>query len=224
MTLPVKALYKVLARAASDPIMLHHSPKNKYPPTCGITEEIEKIFCRNESRKEQQRIKDDLGRMNLFVVSVRERIEEYVAWQQKINVMLEEQKRLSPGLSALVAELEKDLSQIAGRYAHTKDTIKTPDCCAGLSNQIIALTAAKLTDEEKEEQCKQLGRQIRTIGGAQDTLLGVYRAVVKATRQYATVKLMTASDAKAKTMLETIRTETGLILNNVHTMEGKDTY
>lgn len=190
--------------------------KDKYQATCGITEKVEKIFYRNEATKEKNQIKRDFDNMNMFVLTIRERIEEYALWQRK---MLEKQNRSIPQLHPAI---EKELAQIALAYVKVKDNMKTPAYCKILTENIIALIDANLSDEEKEERCKQLGRQIRTIGGAQDGLLAKYRCIVKACRQYATIKLMTSSNPAEKELLENFRHETGLILNNrTGFMEGK---
>ncbi len=221
ITMPKNMLKRTLSKEINNHLEAMDSPKNKYPTTCSITAKVEKIFYRSESVKEGNQIKSDLGWMNMFVLTVRERIEEYVAWQQKMQKMLEEQKLINPQLNPLLNELEKELAQIALAYAKAKDNMKTPPYCATLTEKVIELIDSKLSDEEKEEQCKALGRQIRTIGASQDSFLGTSRSIVKACRQYATMKLMTSSNAAEIELLNRFRLETGLILNNRLTMEGK---
>ncbi len=221
ITMPKNALKKMLPKEMNDRLEVMSSPKDKYPATCGITAKVEKIFYRSESIKEKNQIKGEFDRMNMFVLAVRERIEEYVTWQQKMQKMLEEQKQINPQLNPLLNELEKELAQIPLDYANAKNNMKIPAYCTGLTEKVIALADAKISDEEKEEQCKAFGRQIRTIGASQDNLLGTYRCIVKACRQYATGKLMTSSSTAEKEALKSLRHETGLILNNRLGMEGK---
>ncbi|MFA6568715.1 MAG: hypothetical protein WCS96_10925, partial [Victivallales bacterium] len=221
VTMPKNALGKMLSKETNNSIEAMSSPKNRYPATCGITAKVEKIFYRSESVRGKNQIISDFDKMNMFVLTIRERIEEYVSWQQKMQKMLEEQKQADPQLGPVISELEKELAQIPWAYAKAKDNMKTPPYCTTLTEKTIALIDANLSDEEKEEQCKLLGRQIRTIGGTQDSLLGVDRSTVKACRQYATMKLMTSSDAAEKELLKNFRHETGLILNSRFGMEGK---
>lgn len=221
VTMPKNALKKMLSKEMSNSIEAMPSPKNKYPATCGTTEKVEKVFYRSESVKEKKQIISNFDNMNMFVLVIRERIEEYVAWQQKMQKMFEEKKRLNAQLNPVIHELEKELAQIPWAYAKAKDNMKTPPYCTTLTEKVIALIDSKLSDEEKEEQCKALGRLIRTIGGSQDTLLGEYRSIVKACRQYATVKLMTSSSVEERELLKNVRTETGVMLNGRLGMEGK---
>ncbi len=221
INMPKNTLWKILPKEISNNLETAFSPKSKYPATCGITEKTEKIFYRNEAGKEKAQIISMFEQMNMFVLTIRERIEEYVSWQQKIQQILDEQKKLTPQLNPVITELEKELTQIPSAYAEKKDKIKTPAYCKALTEKVVTLIDATLSDEEKEEQCKELGRQIRTIGGNQDGLLGIYRNTLKACRQYTTMKLMTSSNATEKEFLEKIRHETALILNNRFGMEGK---
>jgi len=221
ITMPKNALQKLLPKTLNNQLEAMNSPKNHYPATCGTTANVEKIFYRSESAKEKKQIVDSFVMMNLFVHTIRERIEDYAAWQRKMEKMLEEQKQINPQLSPVINEFEKELAQISWNYAKTRDNMKTPPYCATLTEKVIALTDANLSDEEKEEQCKALGRQIRTIGGSQDNTVAQFRSTVKAVRQNATLKLMTATAPQEKELLSTLRHETGLMLNNRLGMEGK---
>jgi hypothetical protein len=221
VTMPKNALEKMLSKEMNGSIEAMSSPKNIYPATCGITEKVEKIFYRSESVKEKDPIVGDFTRMNMFVLSIRERIEAYVSWQRKMSQMLNEWKKRNPHLAGTADDLNREITRIAFGYAGSKDRIKTPAYCTTLTDKIIALTDAKLSDEEKEDQCKEVGRQIRIIGGNQDTLLATFRAIVKAVRQDATRKLMAANDSRTKELLENVRTETGAMLTGRFGMEGK---
>ncbi|MFA6101406.1 MAG: hypothetical protein WCV67_01065 [Victivallaceae bacterium] len=221
ITMPKNALRKLLPQALNNRLEAMNSPRNHYPATCGTTEKVEKIFYRSESAGEKKQIQDAFVQMNLFVQAIRGRIEDYAAWQLKMVKMLEEQKRINPRLDPLINELEKELTQISWYYAKSKDNMKTPPYCTALTEKVIALCDAKLSDEEKEEQCKGLGRQIRTIGGSQDGTVAQFRSVVKAVRQDATRKLMTATAPQERELLENVRTETGVMLNSRLGMEGK---
>ena len=221
VTMPKNALFKMLSKEMVKSIEAVRSAKDIYPATCDITAKVEKIFYRSESVKEKNQIVKDFDRMNLFVLATRERIEEYVSWQERMRKMLEEQARIEPQFKQATDELEKELVQIPQAYAKVKDRIKTPQYCKELTEKTIALIDSTLSDEDKEEQCKQLGREIRIIGGGQDSLLGIYRIIVKACRQYTTVKLMTSSNAAEIELLKNFRHETGLLLNDRLVMEGR---
>jgi hypothetical protein len=221
VTMPKNALEKMLSKERNSSIEAMSSPKNIYPATCGITEKVGKIFYRSESVKEKDQIVSDFARMNMFVLAIRERIEAYVSWQRKMSQMLNEWKKQNPQLPGATDDLNREITRIAFVYAGSKDRMKTPPYCTILTEKIIALTDANLSDEEKEDQCKELGRQIRIIGGSQDSMLGAFRSIVKAVRQDTTRKLMNATDSKTKELLENVRTETGAMLTGRFGMEGK---
>lgn len=219
--LPINAMQKLLPRELNSTLVAVIDSKDRYPATCGITEKIEKIFYRSESSKEKKQIENSLAQMNLFVLTVRERIEDYVAWQHKMNYMLNKYRQQNPQFASTIDSVKQELSSIVFLYAKAKDQIKTPLYCSTLTEKIIDLADAKLSDEEKEDQCKNLGRQIRSIGGGQDELVAKFRYVVKAVRQDVTRKLMMATTMKERFLLENVRAETGIILKSRFRMEGK---
>jgi hypothetical protein len=221
VTMPENALEKMLSKELNNSIEAMRSPKDIYPATCGITEKVEKIFYRSESVKDKGEIISDFTKMNMFVLTIRERIEDYVSWQRKMSRMLDEWEMHHPHLPGVADDLNREIARIAFWYANVKDRMKTPPYCTTLTEKLIALTDANLSDEEKEDRCKDLCRQIRTIGGSQDTTLGVFRSIVKATRQDATRKLMATDDSITKELLENVRTETGTMLTGRFGMEGK---
>jgi hypothetical protein len=220
MTMPQNALQKLLPQELNNRLKALYSPQ-RYPATCGITAIVEKIFFRSESEKEKKKIEDLFVQMNLFVAALRERIEDYVAWQRKFSQILDEWNVQNPQLAGTADDLNREIARISFGYASAKGRMKTPPYCTTLTDKIIALTDAKLSDEEKEDQCKELGRQIRIIGGNQDFLLATFRAVVKAARQDVTRKLMKSTDSRTISLLENVRAETGAMLTGRFGMEGK---
>jgi hypothetical protein len=186
-----------------------------------ITKKVEKIFYRDEAQKERENIKKMLKRMDLFVLSIRERINEYLVWHEQMKKYFNEQRKQVPTLTAVIDEFDCDLSGIAWLYAKGKNLMKTPEYCTTLSQKIIQLIDSDLDDEQQEEECKKLGRAIRTIGGKQDMTLGKMRMLVKAVRQKATLRLMKSCNPLEVKFLREIRTKTAAIMDNRLGPEGK---
>ena len=91
-----------------------------------------------------------------------------------------------------------------------------------LSAEIVALANDENGDEEElEERCKELGRAIRTIGGAQDNTAAQFRRVGKNVRQKATVNFMTEKDPVRRQLWAHVRSEAGKALHDRMPHEGK---
>ncbi|MDD5727966.1 MAG: hypothetical protein PHV59_05295 [Victivallales bacterium] len=221
ITLPLSAVKWLLGGKAYMKLLSLNSPENKYPATCGTTAKVEKIFYRDQEKAELDKIKDMLGKMDKFVLTVRNRLEEYIAWRAKMKKYFAARRRQSPNLGKLVADFNQDLDLLKELFDKQLPRMKTPQYCNSLSEQIIKLVASGKSSEQKEDECKKLGRQIRDIGGSQDSTLGKIRQLVKAVRQKASLKLATSRNPVEKKFLQTIRSETGSIMNNRIHMEGK---
>jgi hypothetical protein len=197
------------------------APKRRQPATCGTTARIEKIFYRETEKKNAQKIKERFRRMNIFVDYNRARIEEYLKWSRKIIQQLSSYQKQHPKSAATIKSLKAYLQTIQKRYNNSQAAIKTPKYCKNLTRQWIDLINAKLSAEVKEERSKKLGRQIRTIGGHQDELVGNMRDITKAFRLQVTSLLMQDNSGIATDFLQKLRHETARIMHFKYDMEGK---
>ncbi len=221
ITLPGSAAKKLLGKKIYNRLHCVKDSKAGYPATCGITAKIEKIFYRDETVKERENIAGMLEKMNMFVVTVRERIDKYLTWHERMEKYFAAARKTSPELSGVINDFDHDLAGLKKLYSEKKDAMKTPRYSAELSRKILGLIGSGLDEEQQEEECKNLGREIRILGGSQDRTLGKMRILVKAVRQKATLMLMKSRNPEEIGLLMHIRKETARILHTRFGMEGK---
>lgn len=177
-------------------------PSHRYPATCAITAEYEKAFELGSEQKQRRALLEDLRRMDYFVTTKRERIEEYMTWMRAEHDWLLRQKAQSPQLTALVARFDAFLARLDDTYHKGRGAyMKTPADCMAIVDQVEALIdspVAATTDTDdgpgKLARAQELGKQTRSIGGAQDGVVGCMRQIVKELRQTAGYAMLHAQD------------------------------
>lgn len=174
--------------------------RHRYPATCAVTAHYEKAFEQAEEIKQRRKLIEELRRMDFFVLTKRERIEEYMAWMRREHDWLLGQKAGNPGLAPLVDRMDQFMARINDTYTQGRGThMKTPADCMALADRVEALIDAPAAGEggaapDKYELAKDLGKQTRAIGGAQDSVLGCMRQIVKELRQTAGLAMLQAKD------------------------------
>ena len=158
--------------------------------------------------------------MDKFVRRIRERIEHFREWGKNEREFLTANAgEANQDITRLFAA---DFDEMEKFYADVLHLIKTPADCEVLSAEIVALANDENGDEEElEERCKELGRAIRTIGGAQDNTAAQFRRVGKNVRQKATVNFMTEKDPVRRQLWAHVRSEAGKALHDRMPHEGK---
>jgi hypothetical protein len=219
--LPYDALKNILDPITVKRVFRRRAPNSHYMATCSATEKVEKVFYQDKSESSQKFIKETFKNMNKFVYYGRQRIEEYKNWYMINRNYLRWYTKKYPKSAKSTTSLFYDLSRIAYYYAEALGKMKTPRYCKLLTDKVVRLADAKDDAETKETQCKQLGRQIRTIGNAQDELLAMLHYTTKAFRQHITLLSLTNNPPRQQNFLLKMRTETAKILNNAIPMEGK---
>jgi hypothetical protein len=178
------------------------TPSHRYPATCAITAEYEKAFEQGTELKQRRKLLDDLRRMDYFVTTKRERIEEYMTWKRAEHDWLLKQRTQSPQLAPLVERFELFLTRLDDTYNKGRGPyMKTTADAMALVDQVEALIdrpAAPPTGTSdaptKFAQAQELGKQTRSIGGAQDAMVGYLRQIVKELRQTAGYAMLLAKD------------------------------
>jgi len=219
--LPLTAVKTLLGDDTYSRLTCVPSKNTKGHATCGTTAQIEKIFYKSEEKKEEKRIAEHIVNTDLFVFHMRKRIEEYMEWNRKLDNVLAAEESNKKNISGTACDFRKGLSKMKWLYAGNIKRMKTPEYASALSQKIAELIDNEMDEEQKEEQCKKIGGNIRTIGGCQDTMLGELRMLVKALRGRATCLYMSSSDKQMTHCLGLIRKETSLILHERVGMEGK---
>jgi len=191
---------------------------DRYPGVCHTTGEVEKIFDDNKERQKKKEIIERFKKMNLFCITVRGRIEEYMNWWKRTHEFCAKTKAAKPQAVALVDELDGQLSEMDKVYEKLKLAERTPAAANALTDQIEALIGSD--DPKRAEKVKELGRATRTIGGNQDSATGDLRMVVKETRQQAGYRMMRAKDDASFDFASEIRRRTLEVLRTSMGVEG----
>jgi len=191
---------------------------DRYPGVCYTTGEVEKIFDDNKERQKKKEIIERFKKMNLFCITVRTRIEEYMNWWKKTHEFCANSKAEKPQATALVDELDGQLSELDKVYESAKLRERTPAAANTLTDQIEAFVGSD--DPKRVDKVKDLGRATRTIASNQDAATGELRRVAKETRQQAGCRMMTAKDDAAFDFANEIRRRTLEVLRTSMGVEG----
>lgn len=172
-------------------------PRHRYPATCAVTGEYEKAFDQGSELKDRRKIIEELRRMDYFVLTKRERIEEYMTWMRNQQAWLATTRSSRPELAGVAGRFEGFFTRMADTYSKGRGTrMLTPADCQALVDRVEELIDAPASGEAggKLAAAQDLGKQTRAIGGAQDSVLGCLRQIVKELRQSAGMAMLTARD------------------------------
>ena len=192
------------------------------PATCVRTQDIEKIYYRGEARAKRDEIMDGLARIQIFVESIRTRIDFFRTWAEKMKKVC--QSAADNGGRA-IPELQKFtgyFDSVEKCYRQARNRMETPEKVYELGEQLLRdLDNRALDDEELEKRCKNYGRAVRTIGGAQDNCVAECHYAAKMIRLEALHAYLLSSSAAAKDFYRNLYRSTSRLLQNSFTHEGK---
>jgi hypothetical protein len=171
--------------------------RDKWPATCFVTGEYEKVFDAGEERAKKQFLLERLDAMEHFVINIRSRMNEFLDWGKKTHAWLAKVKADQPQLAALADEFDAYLAEFGKIYEKRKLDERTPPAARLLIDKVIALIDSNEEKEKKVEKIKQLGRDTRTIGGNQDSAIGEFRMFTKRLRHRAGIRMTEAKDDAA---------------------------
>jgi len=180
-----------------DDLRIKRVERDKWPPTCAVTGEYEKIFDAGEEKAKKQFLLGRLDEMNNFVLGIRSRMNEFLDWGKKTRAWLAKTKADKPQLAALADEFDSYLVQFDKIYERRKLDERTPPAARLLIDKVIPLIDSNEDKEKKLEKIKQIGRDTRTIGGNQDGAIGEFRMYTKRLRQRAAIRMTEAKDDAA---------------------------
>ncbi len=220
-TLPFAAADKFLGKEILAYTTCVRAQDDRYPATCGVTHKVEKIFYHEKEKEKAEYIYKELKRMDQFIVHVRKRLEAYMTWQREFDKWLAQQVSANPACADMITKYRKILSRLQWHYAARVEKMKTPDYARTLINKLAKVVPMDMDEEEKEKRCKDLGRQIRQIGGSQDSTLGRARQTTRYLRRLATLRILMGATPKELPILMKIRAETAKIMHFRFGMEGK---
>ncbi|UCC97388.1 MAG: hypothetical protein JSW66_16275 [Phycisphaerales bacterium] len=145
--------------------------------TCGCTEAIEAVFNAGKEVEKQQYINGAVDDMVYFVRRHMERLDEYQDFARTMIEYLNQTRTSSPALKSYLDNLEAIVQQLPQEYERQRENIKTLKYTDELAVKTKALT--RQTDPENLPACLELGKQWRAMGGAQDSVLGLYHTTTR---------------------------------------------
>jgi hypothetical protein len=173
-------------------LRVKHVPRDKWPATCAVTAEYEKVFDAKEEKAKKAWLLERLAAMDNFVINIRSRITEYMNWKQKASDFCAKSKAQNPQLAPLADEFEGVLKRFDKRYEELKLATLNPPAAKALIEKVKTLIDSN--EDKKDEKAKELGRATRTIGGSQDHSIGDFRVITKEIRQQAGYRMAEAKD------------------------------
>ena len=155
------------------------------PATCHLTSEvIEPLFRHGEARSKPQELTAALQKTQIFVESVRMRIESYRSWANCVRSKATELLTGHPECADELNALLNALDNYETLYTEILPRMKTPRDARALQEKLMTDVANEELDEEDlEDSAMEFGRETRTIGGAQDGLVAKFRNIAKTIRQ-----------------------------------------
>ncbi|MCX6900790.1 MAG: carbohydrate binding domain-containing protein [Verrucomicrobia bacterium] len=195
-----------------DDLHIKRVERDKWPATCAVTGEYEKIFDAGEEKAKKQFLLERLDAMHNFVINIRSRMNEFLDWGRKTHAWLTKTKADQPQLAALADEFDSYLAEFGKIYERRKLDERTPPAARLLIDKVIPLIDSDEHHEKKLEKIKQLGRDTRTIGGNQDSAIGEFRMFSKRLRQRAGIRMTEAKDDEAFEFAREMRQRTMEVL------------
>jgi hypothetical protein len=192
--------------------------RDHYPATCSVTAEYEAVFDDGKEREKKQFLLKRLDDMDNFVLSIRSRIDEFLAWRKATGEFIAAQKAAKPQLAPLADEFASVLARFEKRFDHLKLAERTPVAGKALIAKVTALIDSD--EPNKVEKAKQIGRETRTIGGSQDHAIGDFRTITRDLRQRAGYRMATAPDDAAFEFARAVRERTLQVLQCAFGHEG----
>lgn len=196
-------------------------PRDRHPATCAVTEEVESIFDAGEEKAKTKHLLERLEAMDGFVIEIRSRIDEYLAWRNAAVAFTAGARAGRPELAPLAEEFSGVLARFDRRYAELKLGEHTPAAGQALIAQVKALIGSHAPD--RVDRIKKIGRDTRTLGGSQDRAIGDFRMLAKELRQRAGHRMLTAEDEAAFEFARAMRERTLEVLGCAFGHEGAST-
>lgn len=204
-------------------------PTHRFSTTCGDTKIIETIFEKKQEIGKADEVIRLARHLKGFVWSIRERVEEQVAWADDMRKFCAERKVADPRLTQAAGMFDETLARVQAIYQKQLPLMKTPtECCIcidmiekillsksdveliAIAKELRSMNAEIKQDDENNRVIliKSLGSMIRRVGGSQDAATGRIRQVVKALHQQAGIASLTASEADTFDFISEVRIRT----------------
>ena len=188
------------------------------PATCALTRDIENIYYRSEAREKRDLVCEKLARIQIFVESIRARIEQYRKWAKAMKKECLAASADAPELRKF-AEFFDCMEKV---YQQRQAKMSTPEKVFEQGEGLLKnLDNKAMDDEALENHCKEYGRAIRTIGGAQDNCVAECHYVARMLRLEALSAYIRSTSRTEKEFCRRFYRSTSAMLHNSFNHEGR---
>ena len=192
------------------------------PATCGVTHGLEKLFRGSEPRAKRAEIVMQLAQMQVFVESIRARINLYREWAKEMKAKCLAAAEKDSSAADELKQFAAGFDFIEQVYKGRLRQMKTPEAVLEFDKQLLAdIDNKNLDDEELEKRVMKFGRDIRGIGGNQDNCVAQCRYITKTIRLQALHGYMRSSNPTVKAFYREVYLDTCRQLRNAFYHEGK---
>ncbi len=150
--------------------------QQEHPTPDAVTQWVERQFKRNRDKRQAEAIREKLNQMAEHVQRTQERIERYNDFARYIGQLCAEQEQATAGIAG---ELRKTAQDMERNIALRRAAMKTPEMAGTLADSI----AGVIGQENALAECERLGKELRSIGAAQDNTLAKCRMSVRWLKQ-----------------------------------------
>ncbi len=194
-----------------------HKEEYKGRATCGVRDRLNPIYAAGDQKLRRAEVDKTLDDGLIFVKHIRGRINDYIAFGQKMRKYLAEQKKAHPELADVIGELDRLTQEIDNKVAARADKIKTPEHVARM-NAEFRKNVLGYDGPDALDRCKAFTKALVAIGDNQDELSGECRWAVRSLRQRAGILM--ALDPRVAPIATEIRNRTQEVLRNPAWHEG----
>ncbi|MSQ97042.1 MAG: hypothetical protein EXR98_21150 [Gemmataceae bacterium] len=194
-----------------------HKEEYKGRATCGVRDKLTPIYAAGEQKIQRAEVDKTLDDGLIFVKHIRGRINDYIAFGQKMRKHLAEQKKALPELAEFINEMDLLTQVIDEKVAARADKIKTPEHVVKM-NADFRKNVLGYDGPDAIARCKAYTQALVVIGDNQDELSGECRWAVRTLRQRAGILM--ALDPRVALIATEIRNRTQEMLRNPAWHEG----
>ena len=148
---------------------------------CNTTGATQHFFELGLECREGKLVRDLMGDVMAFNITVRQRLEEYRAFARKLTDLCAEEKKRNPAVQSIADLADRFQKRIEEHFAKRLPAMKSPEQNVELVRRIEALT--RENDPENLGKYLDFAAQLRGLAGTQDSLAGQFRAEVRRFRR-----------------------------------------
>lgn len=194
ITTPVDVMKQTMGRQACESILdfpgrvlrTHHrrgAEGVRRACTCGCTEAIEAVFKAHQEVENAEYVNGAVDDMIYFVNEHVKRIDEFRGFARDMTAFLDATSKSAPKLKPYLDGLKEIVSEIPQAYERQRENMKNLAYADELARKTKALT--KKNSQTNLPACLELGKQWRSMGGAQDDVVAHLHSLTRKLSQQA---------------------------------------